>query len=197
MPTENSSIIVESLHLLIKNIEECRRIVSKEYRSPNDIADFLISLHLVLEISINACIRDIVINNLQKTIDKAKIVENLDKISFIEKATLFIYMEKYDFSGELHEADKHHRIIGTMKDFAKTRNFLMHGSMIGGFLDVTSTTTPAVETLTNEHMENQITKFREICEGMKFYIRHLKDCKSNKDDLEGKFFDVNFLIKPV
>lgn len=195
MPTENFSIIAESLHILNKNIEECRIIFDKEDKSPNDIADFLISLHLVLEISINALIRDVVVNNLQKTIDKSKIVENLDRISFIDKTTLFVYMEKYTFSNfeEVLEADKHHSIIGIIKKFAETRNFLMHGSMIGGFLDGRSSNTVVVSRLTNKHMDDQVDRFKKICDGMKFYLKHLTSHNSDIKGLENRFLSYEFI----
>ena len=195
MSTEGSSVISESYHILTKNVDECRRIVNKEDKSLNDIADFLISLHLVLEISINALIREIIVNNLQKTIDKAKIVGNLDRISFIDKTVLFVYMEKYDFPvyEDILAADEHHGIIGTMKSFAETRNFLMHGSMIGGFLDGKSSNTVVVPRLTMEHMNDQIGKFKKICDGMKFYLEHLATRNPDIDRLKGVFLSYEFL----
>lgn len=192
---DRESIIAESLHLLNSNKDKCRTIILKTDKSPNDIADFLISLHMVLEISINALLRDIIVNNLQKGIDKAQIVDNLDRISFIDKATLFVYMEKYDFDGKISDANEQHKLIGLMKDFSQARNLLMHGSMIGSFLDDGSSPSVAVSRLTNNYMEQQISKFKRIYVGMKFYLQHLKYCYSDKDYLLDKFLNDSFLIK--
>lgn len=192
---DRESVISESLHLLEANKEKCEAINKKEDKSPNDIADFLISLHLVMEISINALIRDLVVNNLQKTIDKSKIVDNLDRISFIDKTILFVYMEKYDFSDSIENADKHHSLIGLLKSFSQTRNLLMHGSMIGDFLDGQSSTTSTVSKLTDSHFNEQVERFKKIYDGLIFYLEHLKHCNSDVDYLKRKFLNYNFLIK--
>lgn len=188
-----TSVIAESLHLIESNKERCRVILAQETRDANDIADFLISLHLVLELSLNGFFRDIIVNNLQKTVDKAKIVENLDKISFIDKSILFIYMEKYNFEENPYKADEYHSIIGKLKDFAGIRNILMHGSMIGSFLDDYSNKTIATNILTHQQLSKQIKKYKDIMEGMEFYLNHLKNCRSNKQDLKNMFLDTNFL----
>lgn len=193
MEENTKNVITESLHLLDSNKIKCREILGKNSRSANDIADFLISLHLVLELSLNAFYRDIIVNNLQKKIDKAKIVENLDKISFIDKTILFVYMEKYDFNNEIYKADEQHSIIGYLKDFANTRNLLMHGGMIGSFLDNYSNIAPAVNILTQLHMDSQIQKYKDIMKGMEFYLDHLKYCASNKETLKNRFLDITFL----
>ncbi|MFW0862073.1 MAG: hypothetical protein ACKKL6_00595 [Candidatus Komeilibacteria bacterium] len=195
----NISVIAESPYLIKSNKEKCKKIIGKEPDvSPNSRADFLISLHLVLELSLNALLREIIVNNLQKKIDKSKIVNNLDKISFIEKITLFVYMEKYKFDyDEIEKADEYHSIIGKMKEFSKTRNLLMHGSMIGSFLDDHSSPTTATSVLTPEHMNEQIENFKYILEGVKFYLNHLKNCTFNKKELIDKFLNTDFLSKQI
>ncbi len=193
--SNNSSIITENLYLQKKNIKECKRILSKRDKSPDDIADFLISLHLVLEININALIREVVLNNLQKNIDKSKITEDLDGISFIHKTVFFICMQKYRFDfDEIKKADNFYDIIKTMKLFTNTRNQLLHGSMIGGFLDERSNDTHVVHKLTEKHMNEQIEGFKKIFQGMEFYLEHLSS-KNNYDikSLKNKFLNYSFL----
>ncbi len=187
------SVIFESLYLLESNQKKCKELLSKSNRSPNDIIDFLISIHIVLEFGLNGLFREIIINNIQKNIDKAKIVNNLDHITFIDKTILFIYMEKYNFNNNLSKANEHHSIIEILKDFSNTRNQLMHGSMIGSFSDENSSKTSAVSIITSEHMKKQIEKFKKILDGVIFYLDHLKYCPVNKEDLKNKFLDTTFL----
>lgn len=195
MENKNDSIITENTYLFDKNIEECKRIFEKTNKSPNDIIDFLLSLHLVLEIGINSVIRDVIVNKLQKGVDKSKIVNNLDRISFIDKATLFVYMEKYNFScqDEIEEADKFHSIIGCMKSFSEARNILMHGGMIGSFFDRFSSCTNAVSILNIKYMNGQISKFKMICDGLKFYLDHLSSDNLNFGNLKDKYLNYDFI----
>ena len=186
------SIISESLHLLNSNRNKCKAIFQKEDKSPNDIADFLISLHLVLEIGLNGMYRELVINNLQKTIDKSKITNHLDSITFIDKTIMFVCMEKYSFDS-IEEANDHYSIIETLRNFSGTRNKLMHGSMIGSFEDGKSNLSVATKVLNTEHMDAQIEKFKRIINGVTYYLNNLNNCPVDKDELNKKFLDLTFI----
>lgn len=70
---------------------------NKDARTKEDIMDFLISLHLVLEIGLNAFYRQVIFSELQKTIEQTKVADNLDKINFIDKTILFFYLPHFDF----------------------------------------------------------------------------------------------------
>jgi hypothetical protein len=186
--------IYDALHLLEVNKEICKRINLKPYKSPDDIIDFLIALHMVLEISLNGLIREVVVENLQKTIDRSKIVDNLDRISFIDKTVMFLYMEHYDFGLDIDKADENHKIIGLIKSFSEARNKLMHGSMIGSFDDsLNSNDSVATRLLNSGYLEEQIKKFKDIVAGMTFYIDHLIQGNIDKTVLIVKFLDVHFL----
>ena len=187
------SVISELLYLIESNQKNCKKLLSKHNRSPNDIIDFLISLHLVLEAGLNGLFREIIINKTKKTINKTEIAKNLDCITFIDKTILFIYMEEYDLKDKISEADGCHSIIGILKDFSNTRNKLIHGSMVGSFSDGNSDRTLTANLITPEHMKKQIEKFEKILKGVTFYLDHLKSCPVNKNDLKNKFLDITFL----
>jgi len=187
------SIISESDYLMISNRIKCSELLQKELLSPENIYDFLISLHIVLEVSLNKLFREIVINNLQKTISREKIVDDLDKLTFIDKVIFFILFAKFDFKEKIEDADKYYSIIGKLKDFSNTRNKLLHGSMIGSFTD-SYTVTNSVYLLTDEHKSKQIESFKFIFKGLKFYCDCLKDYQYDKARID-KLLDINFLEK--
>jgi len=189
------SIISESDYLMMSNRTKCSDLLQKKSLSPENIYDFLISLHIVLEVSLNKLFREIVINNLQKTISnsKEKIVDDLDKLIFIDKVIFFILFAKFDFKDKIEDANKYYSIIGKLKDFSNTRNKLLHGSMIGSFID-SDTVTNSVYLLTDEHKSKQIESFKFIFEGLKFYCDCLKDYQYDKARID-KLLDINFLEK--
>ena len=89
---ESFEAIVESQYLILSNRKKCTEILQKQDRDRNDIIDFLISLHIVLEAGINGFIRKIVINRIKKGVRKKEIVSDLDQVNFIHKVILFFTM---------------------------------------------------------------------------------------------------------
>lgn len=186
-----TSVISESYYLIESNRNKCSSLLKKKNLSPNDICDFLISLHIVLEVSINSLFREIIINNLQKTISKEKIVDDLDKLSFIDKVIFFILFSKFNFNSEIDKANNYYSIIGKLKDFTEPRNKLLHGAMVGSFADSDSITHTA-NLLTPENKEKQIKSFKDILEGLRFYCNCLINTNIDEDKIN-YLFDINFL----
>lgn len=188
---------IESLYLLSSNRKKCSEILAKPNRSDEDIMDFLVSLHLVLELGLNAFFRQIIMIQLQKGIEKTKIAGNLDRISFIDKAVLFIYMPSFDFNGQIEEADRYHSLIGTLRKFAEIRNKLLHGHMIARvhYSETHSVVTETSLLLNEDTLTKQITDFKFIMDGIAFYFDCLKSSftPSGKASLKAEFLDKEFL----
>lgn len=94
-------VATESLYLMLSNKAKCQQLFQKDNRTEEDITDFLVSLHLVLELGLNAFFRQIILIQLQKGISRIDVADNLDKISFIDKACLFVYMPQYNFGDRI------------------------------------------------------------------------------------------------
>lgn len=179
----------ESVYLIIANKKKCAEILDKSDLSDDDIIDVFISLHLILEVSLNALFRQLslrFINTMRiikKGIDELEMIENIDNIDFITKTTLFIYNSKFNFDNKLPEAAKYHSIIGTLKKFSEMRNRLLHGHSISTIIeDGTSRDSKLKKNLTKKYLEEQIVKFKFIMEGIRFYL----DCLDSSLSPEGK-----------
>jgi len=167
---------VESEHLIISNKKRCADIISGSDLSQNDIIDVFISLHIVLEVSINTLFRHLTLLNLLKEIDKFELIKNLDNISFRDKVVMFIYNSKFIVvsSDELSKLNEYHSIIGKIKEFSGLRNQLLHGHSISAVFDGEGNRhTNLNEELSLEGLEKQIKRFRFIVEGLRFYLDRL------------------------
>lgn len=192
------SAVVESHHLLLSNRQKCNEILKKSKRDKNDYIDFFIALHMVLEAGINGFFRQIVMIRVQKGVEKTKIAGDLDKVSFIDKVIFFFTLPSFDFQGQIDEADKHYKAIGTLRDFASIRNKLLHGHMVGEFYDSVErspTRTSSSELLNEEYLQKQIEKFKLITNALSFYF----DCWESsindhgKKEIKKQFLDTSFL----
>ncbi len=197
---ESFEAIVESQYLILSNRKKCTEILQKQDRDRNDIIDFLISLHIVLEAGINGFIRKIVINRIKKGVRKKEIVSDLDQVNFIHKVILFFTMPNFDFQGKISDADNHYKAISKLRNFANIRNKLLHGHMVGEFYESGSSLivkTSGMKKLNEEHLESQIKDFQSIVDAISFYF----DCWQSSFTAEGKkeikkqFLDISFLEK--
>ncbi|MFA5368567.1 MAG: hypothetical protein WC303_01000 [Candidatus Paceibacterota bacterium] len=199
-------ITLESNYLISHNKEICKSILveinknkeNSDYHKmkiKEDLSVFFISLHLVLEIGLNAFFRKIHLKQIKKELDPIKVAENLDGISFIDKTILFIYNSKFNFD-DIQKATDYHKIIRKIKNFNEIRNKLMHGHSIGfdignledGKLPESFEDSKLFKLLTIKNCENQIELFLEIMEGMSYYFESLESDYS-KDDIK-KFKDL-------
>ena len=195
--SDNVSMTVESQYLLISNREKCHKILLKNEKDRNDIIDFLISLHLVLEIGLNGFYRKIILNQLQKTIRITTIANDLDSVSFIEKTVMFFTLPKFDFQDKINEADKYYDAIGKIRNFSEIRNKLLHGHAI---MEISSNGTReqsrAFELLTEVNLQAQVNNFKFIMEAVEFYFEHMKNSnftEHGKNSLKKQFLYIDFL----
>jgi hypothetical protein len=90
----------ESCYLVSSNRQKCADLILKSDLDENNIIDVLISLHIILEVSLNAFYRNVVLMSLKKEFGEFDVMENMDKVSFINKTISFIYFSKFDFTGK-------------------------------------------------------------------------------------------------
>ena len=186
----------ENDYLVISSREKCKHILSKEIRTKDDIIDFLINLHLVLEIGLNTFYRHIILMGIVKDISHTKIVENLDKIGFAEKTTLFFYLPNFDFQGYEAEAGKYHSAIRMIGDFSGIRNNLLHGHMIWEIiLGENRRPSRTFELITEDSIKSQIEKFKFILEAVSFYFDHLDSpiTQEWREDYKKAYLNDDFL----
>ena len=190
-------VATESLYLMLSNKARCQQLFQKGNRTEEDITDFLVSLHLVLELGLNAFFRQVIMMQLQKGISRTEVADNLDKISFIDKACLFVYMPHYSFDGRITDADRYHSLIGKLRNFAGIRNKLLHGHMVGLIVYENGNTDQSTthQLLTEQTLNRQIEDFKFIMEGLSFYLDHLDSSftPSGKESLKNQYLDVSFL----
>jgi len=132
---DSLSIRKESSYLIISNKKKCAKLIIQSDLNENDIIDIFISLHVVLEVGLNALFRHLSLMSIKKDVDEFEIIENIDGINFIDKTILFIYNSKFEFGDNVADASKYHSIIGTIKNFAAMRNKLLHGHSISTIFD--------------------------------------------------------------
>ncbi len=196
--SESIEMRLESHHLLISNQQKCKDILSKPTRDRNDIIDFLISLHLVLEIGLNGFYRAIILNQLQKTVRKTQIADDLDNVGFKEKTVMFFSLPYFEFPNGINEADNYYKAIGKMKNFSEIRNKLLHGHSIMEISDGNGATerSRTFELLKEETLQNQIIDFKFIMSAVKFYFDNLKESnitESGKEAFKNQFLSTDFL----
>jgi len=201
--TESISTRLESEYLLLSNKEKCRSLLQETAVSSfgqEQAIDFLISLHIVLEVGLNTFFRHISLAGIKKSIHPLEISKNLDRINFIDKVVLFIYNSKFDFQNRMDEATQHHAIIGRLRQFSEARNKLLHGHSISTVTDESGTRHSEARVLTEENnIAKQIENFRLIMEGLRFYFDCLESSytASGKDSLKGEYLCSYFLDAPA
>jgi len=181
--TDSVKARTESEYLISSNKEKCKQLLGKSSLSEGDIIDVLVSLHIILEVSLNTLFRHLSLMGIKKDVDEFEIIKNIDAINFIDKTVLFIYNSKFNFDTKLTEASRYHSIIGTLKNFAGLRNQLLHGHSISSvFSEGKSRQSPLKKNINPESLESQIERFKFILEGMRFYL----DCLDSSLTLNGK-----------
>jgi len=190
-------IYLESNHLILSNKRRCNHLLALEKYTEENIIDFLISLHIVLEASLNSLFRRLTIEQIKKLVGPLEVIKNLDNISFMDKTTLFIYNSNFDFGDRVSEATKYHKITGKIKQFSEVRNKLLHGHSISTLFphEGPKKASEMRALLSEEYVKEQIERFKFILEGMRFYIDCLEGNFINpkgKEYLKKEFLSDNF-----
>ncbi len=187
---------LESDYLIITNKEKFSDIYYKNDLTEGDIIDALISLHIVLEVSLNTLFRHLSLMGIKEQISSLEIIENLDRIGFIEKTVLFIYNSKFNFGENVDRATECHKIIGTLRDFSGVRNQLLHGHSISTIHTSEEIVNSRLRNnMSKDHLDQQVEKFRRIIKGLRFYIDCLDSSltQSGKDGFKKAYLDDDFI----
>ncbi len=181
--------MLESTYLIRKNRAICQKLITEGNFSENNIIDILISLHLVLEIGINGLFHVISLKSFEKDIDMLDIMENVDKIGFIEKINMFIYFGSFNFDKKLDKATKYHKILNTLKDFTYVRNALLHGHSIMTIYEFQKgskeKSTRMKDKLNKIFLQEHIKQFKFIMDGIGFYLECYETDKISVDIKSG------------
>lgn len=183
--TDSVRLRIESEYLIISNKKKCKQllVLGKSDLGEEGIIDVLVSLHIILEVSLNTLFRHLLLMGIKKDVDEFEIIKNIDAINFIDKTVLFIYNSKFNFEEKLAEASRYHSIIGKLKNFAELRNKLLHGHSISFvFPEGESGQSLLKKKINPESLTDQIEKFKFILEGMRFYL----DCLDSSLTQDGK-----------
>ncbi len=192
---------LESDYLIISNKQRCTELLRQpldQLFTEEQAIDFLISIHIVLEVGINTFFRHISLMGIKKNIDPLDISKNLDEINFRDKVTLFIYNSKFNFGDRIDEATRHHAIIGLLKNFSEPRNKLLHGHSISTVTNEAGARHSQARSLTSqERIKKQIENFRSIVEGMRFYLDCLESglTASGKESFKEEYLNDGFLAE--
>jgi hypothetical protein len=202
--TDSLFLEQESNYLINSNKEKCKKIFlscnnNLNSLNENEIIDLYISLHIILEISLNALFRGISLLFIKKDINELDIIDNIDKINFIDKTVLFIYNSAFNFHNKLTEATHYHSLIGMLRSFAEARNKLLHGHSIRTISNGNEIRHSKLKAfICKEKLNEQIVKFRFICEGMRFFINSLDSniSKQQRETFINNYLDDNFILSP-
>lgn len=161
---------IESHHLRLSNKEKVRELLSNSELNENDIIDVFISLHIILEVSLNSLFRQLYLLKTEQYFDRLEVIKNLDEISFIDKVRFFIYNSKFKFQ-DINKAKKYQKIIGTLRNFACIRNQLLHGHSIITVIDDGGTRSSSTKKrLNKDHLKKQLEDFLFILKGLRYYL---------------------------
>jgi hypothetical protein len=181
------TLTTEYRHLSISNKKKCTEILNKSVLTDDDIIDFLISLHLTLEVNLNALFRQLSHKQLvllsRADIKMIEMIEKIDKIEMIPKTTLFIYTSNFNFDNKLNEVGEHHKIIGKLINFCEIRNKLIHGhSILTITKDEKNSNSYLKKKLNETTLKDQIDTFITIIKGFRFFL----DCMESSLSPNGK-----------
>lgn len=198
--SDSVTAITESTYLISSNREKCRQILAKKDKSPNDIIEFLISLHLVLEIGLNTFYRHLFRSsgiNSWLPIEFGKYYDHIDNVSFLDKTIAFIYACKFDFKQEDWEkAREEASVVSKIKKFNEVRNLLLHGHAVSTVFKLKFQKDSCTRKKINEdNMNKQIKLFKEILESVSYYLDHLicSTTESGKGSMKKEYLITDFL----
>jgi len=186
----------ESGYLISSNKQKSAELILHSDLDENNIIDILISLHIILEASLSAFYRNIVLMSPKKELGEFEVMKNVDRISFIDKTITFIYFSKFNFEDKLDEAKRYHSVIAALKDFSAIRNKLFHGHSISTIFDGEKNHHSELKgKITLEMLMEQIKKFKFILEGMRFYFDCLQSSitESGKESFKKEYLSDDFL----
>lgn len=186
------TIKVESNYLLRSRKELCQSLLKNETLDEADILEFLLALHIVLEVGINTFFRSFY--GMVPDLDYVKEIYLIDEVGFAEKTKLFLTTSKFTFrdGSDVKAASGHvDDILDSLKIFNNVRNMIIHGHSVSeSSLGAVSKKSKLKGKLSESYMKEQIARFKKIIGGYNFFIDRL-DTFVAPDQI--KQFQVNFV----
>ena len=185
---DNISYEIENLYLLLSNREKCKSLLQIEEITIENKIDFLISIHLVLEIWINIFFRKLLFFSIIKDY---KIIKNYENIWYKEKVVSFIAMLDFNkYRDDIKFNEYSSKLPWKIQKFNEYRNSLLHWH----FIWRNQKWELWISKKINEKgiCNKQKEEFIYIINGL-IYLVDLYDCKIWKEDFKNQFLDKSFL----
>jgi hypothetical protein len=187
----------ESNYLILSRRQKCQKLIGQRELGEEDLIEFYIALHVVLEVGLNALLRHLALHRTQLFFNKAEMIDQIDDINFKDKTAMFLYYAQFDFSNSVNEAKEHHDILKKITHFSAIRNELLHGHSISTFIsNGEQRDSDARRKMNQKTLDQQINLFKDIIKGMSFYLDHLidfDDLKLDKEKLKKDYLSLDFL----
>jgi hypothetical protein len=195
--SESYESFSESTSLSISSKNKIITLLSKSKLTEEDIIEIFINLHIVLEVGVNSFFRQLIIPTLKKEVRKHEMLENLDRISFLDKTIMFIYYSKFNFI-DINKATHYHSVINKIRKFSDIRNKLLHGHSISSlYKDGQITDSNLKKKINIQTLNEQIGDFYFIIEGLRYYVDMLDSpiglTEAGKESLKNEYLDTSFL----
>ncbi|MFO7807508.1 MAG: hypothetical protein R6V40_03780 [Candidatus Moraniibacteriota bacterium] len=197
---ESVTMTVKSGHLIKSNKERCKGILQKEpeERSRNDFIDFFVSLHIVLELSLNDFFREVVKDKFEPLSHNGTYsgVNVFDNVDFLSKTVMFIFFSPISLDAkEIKEEYKVDKIRKKINDFNGIRNKILHGHVVEQrSKDSKLEDSSLWAELNNKKMEGQIKNFKDIIDGISFYFDHVNYFPNKKKEkIKNEYLNYDFL----
>jgi hypothetical protein len=197
--TVNNPILkLESNYFFMSRKQKCSEFLKITDPKEDDILEFLLNLHFVLEIGINTFFRNYYKHT--SNYDFFSDSKEIDNIDFYSKITIFLH--ENNFTLETRESEHESRkkvkqIMGTIKNFNYTRNMIVHGHSISEIhYGETKIQSKLKATLNKDYVIKQIDSFKDILNNLNYFIDRI-NTKISKEQLQSFqriYLDINFLI---
>lgn len=190
-------IKIESDYLIVSNRKKCHDLLVHSQLEDEDIIEILISLHTILEVGLNTLFRHIILMGNKSQIDQLEIIENFDRINFIDKIVFFVYCYIYNYGDRHGEAAGHRKIVSRLKDFSGVRNQLLHGHSISKIFNQSGLMEESGlrKKIELDFLQKQLSNFHTIMLDATFFVTCLESSLTDtgKNDLITNYLDTTFL----
>ncbi len=193
---------ITSNYLLVSNRRRCRELLKRKNDwKERDVAEFLIALHLVMEIGLNSFYRQIFTKEGSLgRLDLGESEESADELHFLDKTRTFLVWGRFNWQTDKDKEDavkKHRRLKKNLIEFSAPRNRLLHGQevSVSAYYGGQPVASKAKKLLTVKKAEEQISKFQQIIEDLNFFLDRRESVLNEQQlkKLRYRFLNTGFL----
>ncbi len=194
------TLTVQSHYFLIGRRKLCKKLLNKSHKSKlteEERLEFLLALHIVLEVGINSFLRSLY--STYTNLDYVKYENVIDEVNYIDKTRMFLSSNRFIFSsgGEKRDAEKRaKKLIQSLIKFGRIRNMIMHGHSLSESSGGAPKQSNLKEILTSESkVDRQVQRFKDIIESFNFFVDRLETSVNEEQikTLKKNFLDSSFL----